>query len=522
MPTPVRRSLVLATLLALLIGVIGVSAPVALAAQPTVDARRRHQRRRDDDPPAPAADESPPADVGPARPVLPPPDHAAEPEAPRGDHGQPDGPRPGPRRRQGAALSATAARCSGSRCSSRTTSTRPACRRPRARGPSPARMPSDAFIVQQAQGGRRDHHRQGQPVRVGELPVRTPRRAAGPGSAARRTCPTSSIATRAAPAPAPASRHRRGPRHRRHRHRDRRLDRLPGRRQRHRRAQADDRAVEPRRRHPDLGRPGHRRPDDPQRHRRGRRPRRGDRHRSRTTRRRPPRPATPSPTTPSSSTRTRSRASASAIWRAGTYSDATKDIAEPILADVDRRPEGPGRDGGRPDRHRPHGSVQQRVPGAPLRVQDRHRDVPPDVHRGRLPEDARGPDRLQHGPSRSRRALELRPVGRRRGDGRPGVGRLPGRPRGHDGARRRPPSTASWPRTTWTRSSASTNGPAWVTSDDPTRGDLEGTDDFSLFMGNSTASAVAGYADDHRSGGVRRATCRSASRSSAAAGRSRS
>ena len=38
-----------------------------------------------------------------------------------------------------------------------------------------------------------------------------------------------------------------------------------------------------------------------------------------------------------------------------------------------------------------------------------------------------------------------------------------------------------------------TNGPAWVTSDDPTRGDLEGTDDFALFIGNSTASAVAGY-----------------------------
>jgi amidase len=39
-----------------------------------------------------------------------------------------------------------------------------------------------------------------------------------------------------------------------------------------------------------------------------------------------------------------------------------------------------------------------------------------------------------------------------------------------------------------------TNGPAWVTSDDPTRGDLEGTEDFTLFVGNSTASAVAGYA----------------------------
>ena len=32
--------------------------------------------------------------------------------------------------------------------------------------------PRDAFIVQRLQGRRRDHHRQGQPVRVGELPVR--------------------------------------------------------------------------------------------------------------------------------------------------------------------------------------------------------------------------------------------------------------------------------------------------------------------------------------------------------------
>ena len=38
-----------------------------------------------------------------------------------------------------------------------------------------------------------------------------------------------------------------------------------------------------------------------------------------------------------------------------------------------------------------------------------------------------------------------------------------------------------------------TNGPAWVTSDDPTLGDLKGTDNFNLFIGNSTASAVAGY-----------------------------
>ena len=39
-----------------------------------------------------------------------------------------------------------------------------------------------------------------------------------------------------------------------------------------------------------------------------------------------------------------------------------------------------------------------------------------------------------------------------------------------------------------------TNGPAWVTSDDPERGDLEGTNDFSLFVGSSAAAAISGYA----------------------------
>ncbi len=43
-----------------------------------------------------------------------------------------------------------------------------------------------------------------------------------------------------------------------------------------------------------------------------------------------------------------------------------------------------------------------RVPGAAVRVQDRHRHLPEDVHRPRLPEDAPGPDRLQQRPSRAR------------------------------------------------------------------------------------------------------------------------
>ena len=38
---------------------------------------------------------------------------------------------------------------------------------------------------------------------------------------------------------------------------------------------------------------------------------------------------------------------------------------------------------------------------------------------------------------------------------------------------------------------APTNGPAWVTSSDPTKGDLDG--DFSKFVGSSSPSAIAGY-----------------------------
>jgi amidase len=38
---------------------------------------------------------------------------------------------------------------------------------------------------------------------------------------------------------------------------------------------------------------------------------------------------------------------------------------------------------------------------------------------------------------------------------------------------------------------APTNGPAWKTNSDPTKGDLDG--DFSKFIGSSTPSAVSGY-----------------------------
>jgi amidase len=42
---------------------------------------------------------------------------------------------------------------------------------------------------------------------------------------------------------------------------------------------------------------------------------------------------------------------------------------------------------------------------------------------------------------------------------------------------------------------ALTNGPAWVTSDDPLGGDFAATDGFANFVGSSTAAAASGYAD---------------------------
>ncbi len=127
-----------------------------------------------------------------------------------------------------------------------------------------------------AQGRRRIDHRQGQPVRVGELPVRIRRRAAGAGSAARRTWPTSSIAIPAARAPAPASSRPLTSRSPPSAPRPMARSSAPRARTR-RRHQADARAAEPGRHRPDLGRPGHRGADRPQRDRRRGAARRDDR-----------------------------------------------------------------------------------------------------------------------------------------------------------------------------------------------------------------------------------------------------
>ena len=105
----------------------------------------------------------------------------------------------------GAPQRRTTGRCSASRSSSRTTSTRPACRRQPAPGHSPGARPTTrssrtklqaagAIIIGKANLSEWANFRSGPVVERLER-----------HRWARRTCPTSSIATRAARAPAPAS-----------------------------------------------------------------------------------------------------------------------------------------------------------------------------------------------------------------------------------------------------------------------------------------------------------------------------
>ena len=152
MSSPVRRSLVLSAGLTLVLACTGSSRP-----RPREEATdpphpgtegRRHQRRRVDDPAAPGADEPPPAEVGPAHPVLPAPDQEAEPAAQRGDHGQPDGPgrRPAADKARKRGVAAAAAGHPGA--SSRTTSNTTGMPTTAGSWALAGSSPSDAFIVQ--------------------------------------------------------------------------------------------------------------------------------------------------------------------------------------------------------------------------------------------------------------------------------------------------------------------------------------------------------------------------------------
>ena len=169
--------------------------------------------------------------------------------------------------------------------------------------------PHDAFIVRAAQGRRCADHRQGQPVRVGELPVRSVverlernRRPDEHGLRARSQSLRLELRLRRGRV--------RQSRRRRCRHRDRRFDRLPLRRQRERGHQANPWAAEPRGHRPDLGRSGHRRANGPQRDGRRGAARRNDRRGPRRSGHGRRRPATPSGTTGSSSMPARCKAPA--------------------------------------------------------------------------------------------------------------------------------------------------------------------------------------------------------------------
>ena len=110
--------------------------------QPAEHQGRRYRRRRDDDPAAPGVDELAPDQLRRADELLSPAHPPAQPDAQRGDHGQPDGPRRRTSGRRGAAQRRPTVRCSGFRSSSRTTSTPPACRRQPAPGHSPGARPT--------------------------------------------------------------------------------------------------------------------------------------------------------------------------------------------------------------------------------------------------------------------------------------------------------------------------------------------------------------------------------------------
>ena len=359
-----------------------------------------------------------------------------------------------------------------------------------------------------AAGRRRDHHRQGEPVRVGELPLRTRRRAAGAASAARRTWPTSSTATRAARAPAPASPPRPTSRSRPSAPR-------PTARSSARPARtaivgikptlgllsragivpisADQDTAGPMARNvtdaavllgamtgidpndpatADAGRPRlHRLHPVPRRQRaRGRPDRRlarvafDDRRRSRSTRTSP---------------------------RSWTTTVAALEAQGATIVD--------------PARHPDRRLGRRRVRGPAVRVQDRHRDVPPDLHRPRLPEDAPGPDRLQQRPSRAR-------AGAPESNWNSLVFDLAQATGGRDAdcAAQRAIATPGAQAAIDDLMAANdldaiiapTNGPAWVT--DPVNGDLGG--DFSTFIGSSSPSAIAGYPDITVPGRLRRAS----------------
>ncbi len=189
-----------------------------------------------------------------------------------------------------------------------------------------------------------------------------------------------------------------------------------------------------------------------------------------------------------------------------------------------RRARGRGRDRRRGHGHRSVGD-RQRVPSAPVRVQDRHRDLPPDVCPRDEPEDPGDPY-----PQTLAEliAFNAAPSGLE-GPWNDAVFEAAEATNGRDAdcAALREATTPPvqdaidelMADNDLDAIVALTNGPAWPTNDNPDEGDLDGH--FEYFVGSSSAAAVSGYADITVPAGYTR-DCRSGSPSSAAAGPSRS
>ena len=353
----------------------------------------------------------------------------------------------------------------------------------------------------------------------GRTSARRRRRAAGAASAARPTWPTCSTATPAARAPASGVGASADLATVGRRHGDRRLDRLPVGRQRRRRHQADPRPPEPGRHRADLGRPGHRRPDHAQRDRRRRAARRDDRHRrQRSGDGRPGRPRLHR-LHASSSTPHALEGARIGVWREGTYSTRPP-TPESTRSWTDASPTLEAQGATIVDPADIHLETAYR-PEFPALLCEFKNDIATlsrDVHRPRLPEDARRTSSTSTTPT---------PTSRDRGTpwndalfeaAEATGGRRPRVRRRREPSRRRAPrrrSTTPWPPTTSTRSSRRpTARPGSPTRSTATSAGLLAV---RRFVGPVGGLRLPGR---HGAGGLSSGRCRSASRSSAAAGTS--
>ena len=378
MSSPVRRSLVLAIALALLLGVAG-------AARAAIGSRRRRPRR-----PSRGIDVD--ATTIPQLQALMDRHRLTSvqltqfylhrikklnPKLQRRDHRQPDGPRRRARRRQGAPPGRRPAAPRHPDHRQGQHRTRRACRRPAGSWALAGSTPGDAFIVQRLRAAGA--------IVIGKANLSEwANFRSGPSSSGwsgiggqtnmayvldRNPCGSSSGSGVAVVG---------RPRHRRRRHRDRRLDRLPVGRERHRRASSrpsgcvSRAGVVPISADQDTAGPMTRNVTDA-----AVAARRDDRHRP--GRRRDGRPGRPRfhATTPSSSTPTRSTARGSASGASTTY-DRRRSARGPTRSSDDTVDDARG---ARRDRRRPaRTSIERRgydagVRGAAVRVQDRHRDA---------------------------------------------------------------------------------------------------------------------------------------------------